>query len=458
MSTKKGLWRRAVLGAAVVAFGSVATARADVVTDQGASIIVFPKIRVNIENAGAVKTDTIIEVTNTATFLVKAHCFLINANSHCSNADPTGTPAVPLVCQTNADCNPTPIRGGICQPTTWPNHDFNLTLTKRQPLSWRASEGLANPCPSSFTNEECQQGNFVPLSGGRTSIDGQSNEDTRALAAEEDPFTGELKCIQVDPVSELPFDRNDLKGEATIVNVDSGGGVDAAKYNAIGIQATGFQDTSPTQLTLGGPNPEYNACPSVIILDHFFDTPPLPAGRLSTSAGVETHNDGTGTSTVTGAVATDLIVVPCTEDLLHQDPTPGNATLQFLIYNEFEQRFSTSTRVNCYKEVQLSDIDTRVGTSDNASSIYSAGVQGTLTGQTRIRPVTGIDGGRRVLAIAQERWTDSDNDFLEFVHTTARNLQTIQRQPDDIGPIGLPDTIQITCPSGGAPNEDGTCS
>ena len=66
---------------------------------------------------------------------------------------------------------------------------------------------------------------------------------------------------------------------------------------------------------------------------------------------------------------------------------------QFLVFNEFEQRFSTSRTVDCFKEIQLSNMET----SDNTRSIFSAGVSGTLTGQTRINPI-----GSGLLAVAHE--------------------------------------------------------
>src|SRR5262249_48152568 len=152
--------------------------------------------------------------------------------------------------------------------------------------------------------------------------------------------------------------------------------VDASKYNAIGIQATTNPNNGDDALCLGGSansafcpdGPEYNGCPNVLILNHFFD-----------DATVDTHADES-----TGSVTTALTVVPCSEDFRVQSNNLGGATLQFLIFNEFEQRFSTSTSFTCWKETQLSDIGTHPGTSDNSFSIFNFAVQGTLSGQTRI--------------------------------------------------------------------------
>ncbi len=419
MSMKKGLWRHAVLGAAVGALGLLGTARADVVADQAAAIVVFPKIRVDTTAAATTKIDTVVQITNTSPFLTRARCWYVNANGHCTNAGAGGI--VPAVCTSSADCNPDTITGGICQPG-WDERDFQLTLTKRQPLSWNASTGLS--------------GDDVPLTNGRVSKDGQSNDPTLIPPVMEDPFIGELKCVEVDTATEEPLDRNDLIGQATITSVIPSGGVDTRKYNAVGIQATGFQDGDPTTLTLGGPDAEYNACPNITILDHYFDS--LDPG---TGPGVSTHNDGTGTPTVTGGVATDLIVVPCSEDFLTQDPTYGSAVLQFLIFNEFEQRFSSSARVDCFKQIQLADINTRPGPSDNASSIFAQGVQGTLTGQTRIRPVSGADRAHRVLIMAEERWERTRSGPVT-IFTTARNVQNIQPLSPFDAP--LPDIIRLS--------------
>jgi len=70
------------------------------------------------------------------------------------------------------------------------------------------------------------------------------NIDSKIPPAPEDPFLGELKCVQVDLASEEPSPgtesvnnfSGDLAGVATIIT-RNGGDVDARSYNAIGIQA-----------------------------------------------------------------------------------------------------------------------------------------------------------------------------------------------------------------------------
>jgi hypothetical protein len=65
-----------------------------------------------------------------------------------------------------------------------------------------------------------------------------------------------------------------------------------------------------------------------------------------------------------------------------------------LVFNEFEQRFSLSERVECYRELLLRDV----------SILYEAGVQGTFAGQTIFRGVAEgdpADGGFGILGIAE---------------------------------------------------------
>jgi hypothetical protein len=152
-----------------------------------------------------------------------------------------------------------------------------------------------------------------------------------------------------------------VKGEATIV-VAANGDFSVEKYNAVGIQAIDGDANGDNILVLGGDANEYNGCANILIADHFFDfaVNPVREGEQITS---------------------QLTLVPCTEDLRNQ--IPGGTAVQYLVFNEFEQRFSTSTPIQCYFERALSLIDTR----DETRSIFSVFVAGTLTGQTRIRGV-----------------------------------------------------------------------
>ena len=143
--------------------------------------------------------------------------------------------------------------------------------------------------------------------------------------------------------------------------------IQVAKDNAIGIQAIPGAVNDDNILVLGGDGAEYNGCPNILILNHFFDfavEPGVPANYPM----ARSHLHGAHP----GAVLTGLPA-----------PDPRCAEVQYLVFNEFEQRFSTSTPFNCKYISLLSNIDT----TQNERSIFSAGVAGTLTGQTRISSV-----------------------------------------------------------------------
>jgi hypothetical protein len=332
-------------GLAWIAFGGAVYA--DTTSTNPAGLIIFPRIVFD----SAQSYDTEVQISNTSGEAVRVRCYLVNANSHCSNAPDE-------VCDEDQDCGPVDcgLPGtppcGICLPG-WTETDFVFTLTRYQPIMWRTGVGLAS----------------FPLDGiNVVGPDGEFNVDSNIPPAPEDPFKGELKCFQVD-ANDNPVARNDLKGEATFVQ--SSEELDAYQYNAVGLLSTGVNDGNDI-LCLGGteateecPEPEYNGCPSVLILNHFFAYAPEPVNG--------------------DIVQPYLQVVPCSEDFLNQSVT--KSTLQFLVFNEYEQRFSTSRRVDCYYETRLVDIDTRPGMEGDQASIFSIDVQGTLVGQTRIRPV-----------------------------------------------------------------------
>src|SRR5262249_23744371 len=131
------------------------------------------------------------------------------------------------------------------------------------------------------------------------------------------------------------------------------------------------------------------------------------AGNVCTLSGEHCLNDEDCTAaTFQTRIATEVTLIPCTEDFKNQQPELSTTTAQFLVYNEFEQRFSTSAPVECFKEIRLSDID---AANPNTRSIFSAAVGGTLTGQTKIRGVENNEGsqvtrphGNALLGVAEE--------------------------------------------------------
>jgi hypothetical protein len=161
--------------------------------------------------------------------------------------------------------------------------------------------------------------------------------------------------------------------------------LDVASYNAVGIQATGTVTGAANELVIGGPDQEYNGCPNYLIMNHFFEdvANPVPGSNAN--------------------IETTLVLVPCSTDYLRQQP--GAATIQYLVFNEFEQRFSTSGPVICYEETRLCNLDT----SDCSRSIFNSNVMGTVAGQTRMQAIRnpslpGIPSA--VLGIGIERHVD----------------------------------------------------
>ena len=106
---------------------------------------------------------------------------------------------------------------------------------------------------------------------------------------------------------------------------------------------------------------------------------------------------------------------------------------QLLVFNEFEQRFSTSNHVNCFERTTLSDIDSAPGTTGDAQSIFNVAVEGTLTGQTRIRGVPSNQPDHGLLGVAEEAYS---NGF-----STAFNLHYNDQRADGDG-----DSITIPVP------------
>ncbi len=428
-STKRG----AVLGlvGAVALLGWSAGAVAQPSSDLPAGYVVLPKVIVHTTGGtppvlpGDIATDTLIQMTNINTAAaINVDCWWVNANNRCGAL-------TAQTCNTTADCSGAlqcishrcgGLSGPICDTTaqcplglqclpSWSTDDFQITLTPGQPIAFIASQGLLPlPCDPLFPGPGC----IGNASGGVKKVN-------------EDPFRGELKCVQVDGDDD-PVLQDDLKLEATIITTvaqDANpmtpllpGPTTAAAYNGVGFRTLAGQ-SPPTQvptdpLCLGdglppGTTPPstdcnalYEPCPNVLILDNFFD-------------GAQTEFGG--------VVDTELTLVPCSENL--GDPSVSanfTVTAQMLIYNEFEQRTSSSAKVECFRSTRLSDIDTAPGPAGDRFSIFSAFVQGTISGQTRIRGVRGADGnaGYGIIGVATENWRGDPGS--EIVYTDAFNL------------------------------------
>jgi len=378
---------------------SAGAAKALTTSDRPAAILIWPKIVSDPAGLFGPPTDTVVQLSNTDQVLLKqAHCFYVNANSHCgANATNAGQ-----VCENSSQC-PSGAGFASCDPG-WSEEDFDIFITKDQPLAWDASAGLGQgqfPINTpgvchNLPTRTCTQATASLCPGGVCDLQ-QSNLGGGIPPVPEVPFVGSLTCVEfnpgVNPAS--PDTSNTLIGHGTIES-SLGGTPTVQKYSAVGIQSTGFNN-GDNELLLN--TSEYNACPQTLLLTHLFD------GGLFGPA-----------------QTTDLTLVPCGNNFLTQ--TPGVVTAQFLVFNEFEQRFSTSRTVDCFFEHTLSTIDTTVPTR----SIFNFAVAGTFAGQTRIRGVGDAATGRGLVGIARP-----------FVGPfgAAYNLQEVG-DPDFNGTMGAP--------------------
>src|SRR3989304_2460841 len=106
-------WTRAIVTALVIS--GAAAARADIASDKPAAIVIYPKIVVDVTNG----IDTLVRLSNTnQTTPILAHCFYLDANSHCSGGTAEGE-----IC-TN---DPAICVGGLCIPG-WQEVDFRILL------------------------------------------------------------------------------------------------------------------------------------------------------------------------------------------------------------------------------------------------------------------------------------------------------------------------------------------
>jgi hypothetical protein len=300
-----GRWLIAVALACLLPRGVAA----QVTTEQSASILFFPKVIAD----GT--WDTTIQIANVSSNQRSAHCFYVDAAL--ANPDaPPGPDNLPV----------------------WSTIDFDIWLTPMQPTHWGVSHGRSdNPTDTTCdpTNFDCDgagydPGNILPVPPG---------------------FRGEAVCVEVD-ASGFPVPGNALIGKATLTNLDTG---DIATYSAIGLHGEDSNNMDGV-LCLGGgmsaqcpSGAEYAGCPDTWILDHPTD------GSTDPVAG--------GTSTV----STIITVVPCRQDF--HAKLGAAVTVQFLIMNAFEERFSASTTVTGWADVALSTIfQTSVVGSDYAQT------------------------------------------------------------------------------------------
>lgn len=367
MRRQRGLMT--LMGLAAVGLWMVAnSAEARVTTEQSSSILFFPKV---ISDGSQ---DTIIQITNTSNNVRFAHCFYTDG----SLTDPT-RPADP-----------------VFNPPRWVEIDFDIVLTKQQPTHWVASTGrLYNLLDAQCrANNPCDPGTIAnPNTGQPTAGCCDAGYDPGRVPPVQPGFTGDLKCVEVDS-SGFPVPGNALKGEATVETISSG---DVSKYNAVGLK--GFDTNNMDEvLCLGGSvtnecptGAEYDACPHTWLLDHAA----VGAADLLAEA-----------NSLPSSVSTTLTVIPCTQNFETQNPQ--EVTLNFDIWNEYEQRLSAQTKFQCWGNFALNEINTA----------FSEAALGGSLAQTRMRSANATSQG--VLAILEETHTINgvNTSAAQNAHTT----------------------------------------
>lgn len=392
----RGLWMLGATALGVCVLASVASANpTDVTTEQGGSIIILPKVIWDGTR------DTIIQIANIGNPVAQARCFYIDGGALNPNLPP-----------------------GPTNPRLWNETDFSIFLTKQQPTQWVASLGRrVSSDPFKSEGYGLDPGLIPPVRRG---------------------FTGELKCVQVDD-SDAPVRSNQLKGEATLRRTDG----DVAKYNAIALRGnpSAGNNDNPNQLNLdwtqNNPGGQYSACPDTLVFDHVaYDAPDLVVKGIGTctAACFGGTNDGTActdSSTCTGGgkclecpVTTNLTLVPCSEDI--ENLNPGTSTVSFVIWDEFERRFSAGVTVDCWLSADLNQIH---------PNAFSFSTLGTFSAHTRIQPNPGAPG---VLGVAEETRRDNSTTAQAlFSATAAFNLDGEGNRFDG---SGVTDTIILPVP------------
>lgn len=283
--------------AAVLSAGALPSgAAAQVTTDRGASIVVFPKV---VADAA---TDTVIQLANLSDNRVDVYCAYLDGSG------------------------------------TWQTLDFRLGLGPHRPLHWSAA-------------------------AGRSETVGDEPVDIPAAPA---GFRGELLCVQTD-VSGSPFNGDQLAGQATLADLDSG---DAAAYRGIGLRGGEFFNDNDQFLCLGGEpsencliGAEYDACPAEWLLS-------LPAeGATDAQLGVGSR------------LSTTFAVAPCSQNL--RDATPGSVDIDLTVFNELGQRFTGQVSVTCWADLSLAEL---------GGQIFTRAMLGSDAAEARLAPSSGSGG------------------------------------------------------------------
>ena len=312
MNTSGWRWRsRNPMLAASFVFLTTAHGIAVASADHPAALVVYPYL----VSQPSTDVDTTIRLSNTDDEAVDVRCYYENATPQCIDGA-GGESCIP----NPASCSGTCVSQSFFIP-------FEVGIEAQRPLAWQVSAG-------------------IPGDGSAGGIPSAGI-----------PFVGALRCLVIN-ADGTPSDRNVLIGSAIVRRVSDGSATDNAEYNAVGIRAVAGAVDSDNVLVLGGTEPEYEPCPNVNVIGHFFDRAVIGAG--------------TGTQTAGRRVSTRFALARC-----GQDPSATSEEVTFLVANEFRTRISITVNATPHQVLSLSTI----GDDTMNMRIES---QGTITGHSRI--------------------------------------------------------------------------
>jgi len=316
---------------AAAAFAAISltagTAMADTSSERPGSILIFPKV------VTSATRDTVIQIANTGNLVNELRCFYLNSDG----------------------CN---VR------------DFELTLTKQQPVHWRAASGRPIDPLDEFNSDGAglDPGLIPPLGSD---------------------FAGALVCVET--ADGVPVAQNKIKGEATLQTV-LGGQTNDSKYNAVAASSGSGANNGDNNLTLDGS--EYSACSTV----HRIDT-------------ITDEADADPVLGTDSSVVTNVTVLPC--DLDFRRSTPTEVVINQNAWNEVEESISGPDRdFSCWDSFTLD-------TPSFASSTFN-----TVT----------LTSSSPVLMVAETFHTDSDSapltsSLARNVHSSSTGSATIRLSP-----------------------------
>lgn len=341
MRAKRNGWLMAIGLACSLIVAAAAQGQTRSGSDRPGSILMFPKV----VRSGA--RDTIVQITNTGNTLNFVHCFYLEG---------------PRSSAPNATCQAV---------------DFELMLTRQQPTQWRVSTGRRVDPSDPFGAPQAgfDPGLIPPVPPG---------------------FEGGLVCVEVDNNGD-PLGQNRLKGEATILDNESG---DVSKYNGFALAKS--DGNTDRDLTLDGT--EYESCASTLYLNF------SPRGSLDPVI------EALGNAVFDSFVATNLTLLPC--DLDFRNGVRTNGTVSFVVRDEFESPFSGSFPFQCWTSVDLGT----GGLSQFRSTLLPGGAIGTIFAQAILNP-TGP-----VVAVAES----SHQDAAGVTGAAAANVHVVGSAPATI--------------------------